>query len=436
MNIEPIAHIYTGFPEKFGIPRQSGLVAGAMGRIVFEDGYRRPDALRGLEEYSHLWLIWDFSENHRKGWNATVAPPRLGGKERVGVFASRSPFRPNPLGLSCVRLERIDEDGSVIVSGVDMLDGTPVYDIKPYLPYADSHPDAKGGFIDRVGFRQLNVAIPEELLEGVDEKTAAAIKDILKQDPRTRHIHDEERIWGISYGGYNIRFTVKDDELEVKEIQPFKKLKADAVLLDVDGTLWDSTPLVAGAWTRALKETGIDRPVQPDELKKLFGKPMDVIANELLPEPDQSVRDAVMDKCIVYEQQVLEDNEEDISYQGVADTIRELSKRIPVCIVSNCQSGYIELVMRKLRIEEYISDKECYGDTGLYKAENIKLVAQRGGYKAPVYVGDIQGDQDASHEAGVAFIHAAYGFGSADAPEAVIHSFGELKELLERADEE
>ncbi len=431
MNIEPIAYIHTGFPEKFGIPRQSGLVAGAMGRIVFEPQYRHPDAVRGLEEYSHLWLIWDFSENHRSGWNATVAPPRLGGKERVGVFASRSPFRPNPLGLSCVKLEGIEEDGSVMVSGVDMMDGTPIYDIKPYLPYADAHPDAKGGFTDRVGFTQLKVEIPAGLAEGIDEKLLADIRDILSQDPRTRHIHDEERIWGISYGGLNIRFTVKDDILEVKEIQTLKKIKADAVLLDVDGTLWDSTPLVARAWTGALKENGLDREVIPDELKKLFGKPMDVIAKELLPDTDAKLRDAVMEKCMIYEEQTLEENEEDISYSGVRDTIRELSKKLPVCIVSNCQSGYIELVMSKLHIEEYISDKECYGDTGLYKAENIKLVAERGHFKAPVYVGDIQGDQDAAHEAGIPFIHAAYGFGGADAPEAVINAFAELKELLE-----
>ena len=432
MNIEPVAYIRTAFPEKFGIPRQSGLVKGAVGRIVFEPQFKHPDAVRGLTEYSYLWLIWDFSENHRQGWNATVAPPRLGGKERVGVFASRSPFRPNPLGLSCVKLEGIDEDGSVIVSGVDMLDGTPIYDIKPYLPYADAHPDAKGGFTDRVEFNELTVNIPDELAAGIGKKDLENIKDILKQDPRTRHIHDEERIWGISYGRYNIRFTVKGDNLDVKEIQGIKKIKADAVFLDVDGTLWDSTPLVADAWTRALKETGIDRQVEADELKKLFGKPMDVIAMELLPDVEQSVRDKVMDKCIVYEQQILDENEKDISYPGVIDTVKSLSEKLPVCIVSNCQSGYIELVMHKLGITEYISDKECYGDTLLYKADNIKLVAERNGYKAPVYVGDIQGDQDASHEAGVPFIYASYGFGSADAPEAVIGSFRDLLDVVEK----
>ena len=430
MNIEPIAHIRTDFPEKFGIPRQSGLVRGAAGRIVFEQEYRHPDALRGLSEYSHLWIIWDFSQNHRQGFNATVAPPRLGGKERVGVFASRSPFRPNPLGLSCVKLEGVDEDGSILVSGVDMMDGTPVYDIKPYLPYADSHPEAKGGFTDRVGFNELTVNIPDRISRSLDGRDLENIRDILKQDPRTRHIHDDERIWGISYSRYNIRFKIAGDRLDVIQIQGLEKIKADAVFLDVDGTLWDSTPLVAGAWSRALKETGIERQVMPEELKKLFGKPMDVIAAELLPDIGQDVRDAVMEKCIVYEQQILEENEKDISYPGVKETIRKLAGKIPVCIVSNCQSGYIELVMRKLGIEEYISDKECYGDTLMYKADNIRLVAERNGYKAPVYVGDIQGDQDASHEAGAAFIHAAYGFGSADAPEAVIGKFSQLTDIL------
>lgn len=430
MNIEPIAHIRTDFPEKFGIPRQSGLVRGAAGRIVFEQEYRHPDALRGLSEYSHLWIIWDFSQNHRQGFNATVAPPRLGGKERVGVFASRSPFRPNPLGLSCVKLEGVDEDGSILVSGVDMMDGTPVYDIKPYLPYADSHPEAKGGFTDRVGFNELTVNIPDRISRSLDGRDLENIRDILKQDPRTRHIHDDERIWGISYSRYNIRFKIAGERLDVIQIQGIEKIKADAVFLDVDGTLWDSTPLVAGAWSRALKETGIERQVMPEELKKLFGKPMDVIAAELLPDIGQDVRDAVMEKCIVYEQQILEENEKDISYPGVKETIRKLAGKIPVCIVSNCQSGYIELVMRKLGIEEYISDKECYGDTLMYKADNIRLVAERNGYKASVYVGDIQGDQDASHEAGVAFIHAAYGFGSADAPEAVIGKFSQLTDIL------
>lgn len=209
------------------------------------------------------------------------------------------------------------------------------------------------------------------------------------------------------------------------------KIKTDALILDVDGTLWDSTPLVAEAWTNAIKDEGYDKKVSPDELKGLFGKPMNVIADLLLPEFDEETRARIMDRCTEYEEETLEKNEKDISFSGVADTIRELSKRISVCIVSNCQSGYIELVCEKLGITGFIADKECYGDTGLYKAENIKLVVERNGYKNPVYCGDIQGDQDASHEAGVPFIHAAYGFGDADAPEAVIKSFVELKDILE-----
>ena len=209
------------------------------------------------------------------------------------------------------------------------------------------------------------------------------------------------------------------------------KIKTDALILDVDGTLWDSTPLVAEAWTNAIKDEGYDKKVSPDELKGLFGKPMNVIADLLLPEFDEETRTRIMDRCTEYEEDILEKNEKDISFSGVADTIRELSKRISVCIVSNCQSGYIELVCEKLGITGFIADKECYGDTGLYKAENIKLVVERNGYKNPVYCGDIQGDQDASHEAGVPFIHAAYGFGDADAPEAVIKSFVELKDILE-----
>ncbi|MBR5420843.1 MAG: tRNA (N6-threonylcarbamoyladenosine(37)-N6)-methyltransferase TrmO [Lachnospiraceae bacterium] len=223
MQIEAIAHIHTSFPEKFGIPRQSGLVPEAEGRIVFAPKYRQPDALRGIEEYSHLWLLWDFSENHKKDWAATVAPPRLGGRERRGVFATRSPFRPNPLGLSCVELKAVlsEEEGPVLlVSGVDMLDGTPIYDIKPYLPYADAHPEARGGFTDALRGHVLSVEFPEELRSGLSEKTYAALCGILSQDPRTAFIHDEERIWGISYEGLNVRFTVDGDKLKVVELTP------------------------------------------------------------------------------------------------------------------------------------------------------------------------------------------------------------------------
>ena len=233
MEIQAIAHIHTDFPEKFGIPRQSGLVEAARGRIVFVPAFRQPDALRGMREYDYLWLIWDFSENHRQGWNATVAPPRLGGRERVGVFASRSPFRPNPLGLSCVKLEAVDEENcEILVSGVDMLDKTPILDIKPYLPYADAHPDARGGFADGTVKRELTVIFSgkgpdasEENAEDMGKEALltpeeySAVADIIRQDPRTAFIHDEERIWGVSYGNLNVRFRVKGDVAEIVEIE-------------------------------------------------------------------------------------------------------------------------------------------------------------------------------------------------------------------------
>ena len=207
-------------------------------------------------------------------------------------------------------------------------------------------------------------------------------------------------------------------------------IKADAVLLDVDGTLWDSTALVAEAWMQALKEDGIDRKVTPEQLKKLFGKPMDVIADLLLPELGQETRYRALRRCMDREEKVLEENKKDISYPGVTETIRKLAGKIPVCIVSNCQSGYIELVCEKLGITEVITDKECYGDTGLYKADNIKKLVERNGYHAPVYVGDIAGDLEAAREAGVPFIHAAYGFGHVEGADAVIESFAELIGVL------
>ena len=217
-----IARIHTDFPEKFGIPRQSGLVKGLKGKIVFEPEYRNSDAIRGMEDFSHLWLIWGFSKAVRKEWSATVAPPRLGGRVRMGVFATRSPYRPNAIGLSSVRLEAIQLDekiGPVItVSGIDMLDGTPIYDIKPYLPYADSHPEAKGGFGAAVKKHKLHVLFPEDLLKLVEEEERLNIIEILEQDPRTAYIHDDNRIWGVSYGGYNIRFKVEGQELTVCEV--------------------------------------------------------------------------------------------------------------------------------------------------------------------------------------------------------------------------
>ena len=219
MELKVIAKIHTGFSEKFGIPRQSGLVKGLMGKIVFESAYRTPDALRGIEGFSHLWILWGFSEVTRQGWSATVAPPRLGGKRKMGVFATRSPYRPNPVGLSSVKLERVEEDphlGTVLwVSGIDMLDGTPIYDIKPYLPYSDCHADAVGGFGEEVLSHRLEVDFPPHLLEQIPASERETVISILEQDPRTAYIHDDTREWGVTYGGYNVLFFVKGAKLTV-----------------------------------------------------------------------------------------------------------------------------------------------------------------------------------------------------------------------------
>lgn len=223
MELKEIAVIHTDFPEKFGIPRQSGLVKGLLGTIVFSTEYRNADAIRGLSDYSHLWLIWGFSKAKREHWSATVRPPRLGGKVRMGIFATRSPFRPNPIGLSSVKLESvlIDEKlGPVItVSGIDMLDGTPIYDIKPYLPHIDSHPDAAGGFALSVSKEHLSVVFPDELLHKLPESDRETVLALLAQDPRDRFIQDEDRIWGLTYGNYNIRFQVRDKTLTVLSIE-------------------------------------------------------------------------------------------------------------------------------------------------------------------------------------------------------------------------
>lgn len=219
MELKIIADIHTDFPEKFGIPRQSGLIEGLKGKIVFRSEYRTKEAVRGIEGFSHLWLLWGFSEVKREGWSATVAPPRLGGKKKMGVFATRSPYRPNPVGLSSVKLERVEIDpvlGPILyVSGIDMLDGTPIYDIKPYLPYADCHADASGGFGTEVKEHRLRVVFPQELLDLIPAREHANILAILEQDPRTAYIHDETREWGVSYAGYNVLFYVKDDLLTV-----------------------------------------------------------------------------------------------------------------------------------------------------------------------------------------------------------------------------
>ena len=193
-----IARIHSDFPEKFGIPRQSGLVPALRAKIVFEPEYRNPDALRGIEGFSHLWLIWQFSAAVRDTWSPTVRPPRLGGNERVGVFATRSPFRPNAIGLSCVKLESVQHEdgfgGVLIVSGADLMDGTPIYDIKPYLPYADAHP---------------------ELLQKLPEGQREALLGVLAQDPRPQYQNDPERVYGMSFGGWDVKFCVKDGVLTV-----------------------------------------------------------------------------------------------------------------------------------------------------------------------------------------------------------------------------
>lgn len=217
-----IAHIHSDFPTKFGIPRQSGLIHELKAAVVFEPEYRNPDALRGLEGYTHIWLIWQFSETARQGWSPTVRPPRLGGNTRMGVFASRSPFRPNPIGLSSVRLERIELQspfGPILhVAGADLMDNTPIYDIKPYLPYVDSHPDAAGGFAlqSHEGFLQVNV--PSGLLERIPPDRRDALLAVLAQDPRPAYQNTPDRVYGMEYAGFEIRFTVSGHTLTVCEI--------------------------------------------------------------------------------------------------------------------------------------------------------------------------------------------------------------------------
>lgn len=225
MNI--IARIRSDFPTKFGIPHQSGRIEGLKARIVFEPEYRNPDALRGLEEYSHLWLIWEFSECVGKKWSPTVRPPRLGGNVRKGVFATRSPFRPNPIGLSCVKLEKIElhpELGPVIyVSGADLMDGTPIYDIKPYLPGADAHPEASGGFTERIADHKLEVLFPEELLARIPEDKRENLKAVLANDPRPGYQKDPERIYGMPFGDKDVRFRVDGEILTVCGVEEYKK---------------------------------------------------------------------------------------------------------------------------------------------------------------------------------------------------------------------
>ncbi len=221
--VEPIAHIKTDFSSKFGIPRQSGLVDELEAKIIFEPQYRIPEAFRGLEGYSHIWLLWQFSECADKEWSPTVRPPRLGGNKRMGVFASRSPFRPNSIGLSCVKLISIDEteeNGTVLtVSGADLLDGTPIIDVKPYLPYVDSHPEASGGFALQEKEGTLEIVFPIELLAIIPADKQEALKAVLKQDPRPQYQNDPERIYGLEFAGFNVRFTVNSNLLTVIEVE-------------------------------------------------------------------------------------------------------------------------------------------------------------------------------------------------------------------------
>lgn len=217
--MEIIAHVHNAFVEKFGTPRQSGLVADVESRIVFTPDYRVPEALRGIEEYSHLWILWSFHQNKPKEWSPTIRPPRLGGNVRMGVFATRSPYRPNNIGLSCVRLLRVEhtknEGAVLVIGGADMIDGTPVIDIKPYLPYADSYPEAKGGFGARHTEDQLNVTMDEPYRSMIPEDQRAIIMDLLRQDPRPHYHKDPERKYGMAYGDLNVLFTVDGASLKV-----------------------------------------------------------------------------------------------------------------------------------------------------------------------------------------------------------------------------
>ena len=223
MEIRPVARIRSDFSEKFGIPRQSGLVEELTAAVVFEPEYRDPSAVRGLEGFSHIWLIWEFSRARREGWSPTVRPPRLGGNKRLGVFATRSPFRPNPLGLSCVRLLEVGQDrelGPVLtVAGADLLDGTPIYDVKPYLPYADCRPDAAGGFAAQPKVAGLTVDCPPELLAAVPEGKRAALLAVLAQDPRPQYQDDPARVYGMAFAGLEVKFRVEGARLTVTGIE-------------------------------------------------------------------------------------------------------------------------------------------------------------------------------------------------------------------------
>ncbi len=225
--MEPVAYIHSDFSEKFGIPRQSGLVGSLTARVVFETEYRSPEALRGIEDFDYLWLVWKFSANRHEGWHPTVRPPRLGGNTRIGVFATRSPFRPNPLGLSCVKLLGVDWDSTdgpaLLVAGADLLDGTPIYDIKPYLPHVESHPDARAGFTTENTDYELEVNCPSHLLELIPKEKQQALLGVLAQDPRPAYQKDPTRVYGLSFAGFDVHFTVSEHTLTVCDITKMKQ---------------------------------------------------------------------------------------------------------------------------------------------------------------------------------------------------------------------
>ncbi len=224
LQLQTIARIQSDFPTKFGIPRQSNLVKELKATIVFEEGFRNPDVIRGLEEFSHCWLIWGFSENMSRDWSPTVRPPRLGGNERRGVFATRSPFRPNPLGLSSLPIEAIDMHptlGPLIhVRGADLMDGTPIYDIKPYIPYADAHPDAVGGFASQAPEGRLHVVVPQTLRSALTDEAWSLVEELLSLDPRPAYHGDPSRVYGMEFQGLKIQFTVSDSVLSVVKVFP------------------------------------------------------------------------------------------------------------------------------------------------------------------------------------------------------------------------
>jgi len=221
-NMKIVARAHSEFPSKFGIPRQSGLVPSLRMRIVFEPEFRNAEALRGIEEFSHLWLIWDFSEAHQEQWSPTVRPPRLGGNRRMGVFATRSPFRPNPIGLSCVELVEVDlnpKNPTLLVGGADLMDGTPIYDIKPYLLTTDCHPEASKGFTQEHENYQLEVEIPDTIAKKMPAEKLAKLRDVLAQDPRPAYHHDESRIYGFPFDGYEVKFSVNGNKAILQSIK-------------------------------------------------------------------------------------------------------------------------------------------------------------------------------------------------------------------------